>query len=180
MAEMMERRKLIEYLPDFMQKFSEIKELMQAANMETDRIYPLIGKSLDEAFIEDCSEYGIRKYESCLHIIPDESKTLETRKSRVLLYWNDTVPYTYQALIAKLNTYCGISNYDIDADLENYNIFISIYSKEDISDIEQYIKDTLPQNIAYDVRTSIGNASFVKIGAIWQDDEVFDLKEVGI
>ena len=177
MAEMMDRKKLIEYLPDFMQKFSEIKELMRVSNIESDRIYPLIGKCLDEAFIEDCSEYGIRKYESCLHIIPDESETLETRKLHVMMRWYDNAPYTFRVLINKLNMICGVNNYDIDSDLENYSISISIYGKPNTLEIEQYIDSILPQNITHDIRSSIGSVILANIGTIWQDDEIFSLKE---
>lgn len=150
---------------------------MRVANIESDQIYPLIGKNLDEAFIEDCSEYGIRKYESCLHIIPDESEALETRKIRVLMRWYNHVPYTFRTLVNKLNTIYGVNNYDIDADMENYKISISIYRRTDILEVERYIDDILPQNIVYDIRSSIGDMISVNIGIVWQDDEIFCLKE---
>lgn len=180
MAEMMDRKRLIEYLPDFMQKFSEMKEIMRVTNMESDQIYSLIGKILDEAFIEDCTEYGLRKYETYLHIIPDESETLETRKLHVLMRWYDYAPYTFRMLVNKLNMICGVNNYDIDADLENYIISISIYGKSDISEIERYIDSILPQNIVHDIRSSIGSIMSINLGTVWQDDEIFSLKEVAL
>ena len=39
MAELADRKKLIEYLPDFMKKISEIKELLLVANVESDEAY---------------------------------------------------------------------------------------------------------------------------------------------
>lgn len=176
----MDRKKLIEYLPDFMQKFSEMKEIMRVTNMESDQIYPLIGKNLDEAFIGDCSEYGIRKYENCLHIIPDEFETLETRKLRVLMRWYNYAPYTFRVLINKLNMICGVNNYDLNTNLENYSISISIYGKSDILEVEQYIDSILPQNIAHDIRSSIGSIMSINIGTVWQDDEIFSLKGVNL
>lgn len=168
MAEMMERRKLIEYLPDFMQKFSEIKELMQAANVETDRIYPLIGKSLDEAFIEDCSEYGIRKYESCLHIIPDESETLETRKLRVLMRWYDYAPYTFRVLINKLNMICGVNNYDLQADLENYyfKVITELGVYGSVEELAYMYESILPENIFYESVNTLNIESKCSLGYV--------------
>ena len=49
MAELADRKKLIEYLPDFMKNFSEIKELMRVANVESDESYSRIGGVIDEA-----------------------------------------------------------------------------------------------------------------------------------
>lgn len=152
MAEMMDRKKLIEYLPDFMQKFSEIKELMRVTNIESDQIYPLIGKNLDEAFIEDCSEYGIRKYENCLHIIPDESETLETRKLRVLMRWYDYAPYTFRVLVNKLNMICGVNNYDLQVDFENYHfkIITELGTYGSIDELAHMFESILPENIFYE------------------------------
>lgn len=180
MAELMERKRLVEYLPRFMKNFSELKELMRVTNIESDRIYPLIGKCLDEAFIEDCSEYGIQKYERCLSLIPDESESLETRKMRVLMHWYNYAPYTFRTLVNKLNMICGVNNYDIDADMENYRISISIYGRADVLEVERYIDGILPQNIVYDIRSSIGDMISVDIGIMWQDDEIFSLKEVAL
>ena len=178
MAEMLDRKKLIEYLPDFMQKISEIKELMRVTNMESDKIYPLIGKSLDEAFIEDCSEYGIRKYESCLHIISDESESLETRKLRVLMRWNNFMPYTYKILINKLNMLCGVNNYDITADLENYNIDLTVYYVVDESELTALLENIPPLNIFYNIHPAKKSVGVNRVGMIWLDDEIFNLRQV--
>ena len=157
MAEMMDRKKLIKYLPDFMQKFSEIKELMRVTNIESDQIYPLIGKCLDEAFIEDCSEYGIRKYENCLHIIPDESETLETRKLRILMRWHDYAPYTFRVLVNKLNMICGVNNYDLQENLTRYEIKLFTHLKLpwQIKEIENLLLKILPMNVNFEINNEI-------------------------
>lgn len=152
MAEMTDRKKLIEYLPDFMRNFSEIKELMRVTNIESDRIYPLIGRNLDEAFIEDCSQYGIRKYENCLHIIPDESESLETRKMRVLMRWCDYSPYTVRVLVNKLNMICGVNNYDLQVDFENYHfkVVTELGTYGSIDELAYMFESILPENIFYE------------------------------
>lgn len=178
MDDMLIRKKLIEYLPAFTAQFREMQEIMNSEDMEFDLINRKIPEVLNNAFIEDCNEYGIQKYESLLKIIPDEKDSLKTRKTRVLLHWNDCIPYTYKALIMKLNILCGVNNYDIDADLENYHIQFSIYSKVNITDVENFLKKILPLNIDYEIYYAIGDTATGRTGIVWQNDEILNLRQV--
>lgn len=121
----MERKKLIEYLPPFMRDFAEIKEIMNVEDAELDILNKKMWSVLDNCFIEDCDEYGIKKYENILGIIPLAEDTLESRKIRVLNRWNDTIPYTYKVLIRKLNIFCGVNNYEITGNLKDYELVIT-------------------------------------------------------
>lgn len=177
MDDLVQRKPLIQYLPDFMKQFGELRDILRVEDHQFDCIDNRMQRVLNNAFIEDADEYGIKKYETLLGIMPSPGEKLKSRKTRVLLHWNNVVPYTYRVLVAKLNIYCGVNRYDVDADLENYCISVSVYSKVDINEIEQFLENTLPQNIVYDVRSSISNISPVCIGAIWQDDEIFNLRE---
>lgn len=177
MAEMMDRKRLIEYLPDFMQNFSEIKELMRVTNIESDRIYPLIGRILDEAFIEDCSEHGIQKYEKLLGIIPNADDSLEIRRSRVRLYWNNEAPYTYRVLVRKMNMLCGMDNYDIDPEMENYRMEFNIYNASQVAELEELLEKMLPENMAYSIYAAASHSGTASAGIVWQQDEIFYLKE---
>lgn len=153
MAELMDRKRLIDYLPRFMQNFSELKELLNAANDETDRIGRCIGDLLDEAFISDCTEYGLRKYENLLHIIPDENEPVETRKMRVLVRWYDYAPYTYRVLVNRLNMICGVNNYNLQPDPKNYyfKIQTEMGTYGSIDELAHMLESILPQNIFCDV-----------------------------
>ncbi len=117
------RKRLIDYLPPFMQDFAEIKAVMRTEQPELDRAWLDIQIPLADAFIMDCDEYGIKKYESFVGTIPDPEDTLDARKARVLIYWNNFVPYTYRVLVRRLNELCGAGNYEIYGSLENYELF---------------------------------------------------------
>ena len=110
MAEFPERKKLIQYLSPFAQSFGEMQEIMRVEEKWIDKMESHIGKIYDNAFIEDCDEYGIRKYEKLLGILSDTEEKLATRKLRVRVGWNDTIPYTYRTMIRKLNLLCGVNN----------------------------------------------------------------------
>lgn len=178
MPDSLERKKLIEYLPPIMQKFSEIIEIMKVEQAQMDSLNEKIMRVLDNAFIIDCDECTIRKYETALNIICDVSNSLEIRKSRVLMRWNNFVPYTYRTMINKLNIMCGSNNYDIDADLENYNIDITIYYATDELEIVKMLENILPMNTSYNVHLAEKNAGISRVGMTWQDDEIFDLRQV--
>ena len=178
MAEFPERKKLIQYLSPFAQSFGEMQEIMRVEEKWIDKMESHIGKIYDNAFIEDCDEYGIRKYEKLLGILSDTEEKLATRKLRVRVGWNYTIPYTYRTMIRKLNLLCGVNNYDIDADLENYKISFSIYGATDTEGIKSFLDRILPQNIMYDVKATNGFAGTGKTGIVWQDDEIFTLRQV--
>lgn len=136
-----------------MQNFKEIKEITNAEQKEVDLIDGEISKALDNAFIESCDEYGIKKYEKLVGVTPTAQDTLESRKSRVLIRWNDFIPYSYKVLIRKLNIFCGVNNYDISGDLRNYELIIQTMlslpgqSKE----LEVMLNKMLPLNISLSV-----------------------------
>ncbi len=149
MSEVTERKKLIEYLPTFMQQFPEMQEIMKTQNVETDILNKNIFEVLDNAFIEECNEYGIKKYENILGIIPIAEDTLDSRKIRVLNRWNDTLPYTYRVLIRRLNVFCGVNNYDISGELKRYELFITTDLPEHgaIDELSIMIDSIVPVNM---------------------------------
>lgn len=112
-----------------------------------------IQRVLDNAFIADCDEYGIRKYEAIFHILPDADDTLDLRKLRVLIRWNEFVPYTYRVLIRKLNVICGVNGYDISLDLVNYILVVSIHLSvvKQRVEVERFIERVIPMNMNYEV-----------------------------
>ncbi|MCI8409091.1 MAG: DUF2313 domain-containing protein [Lachnospiraceae bacterium] len=149
MADTIEHKKLIEYLPAFMQQFVEMKEIMKMEDIEVDRIESNIQKVLDNAFMNDCDEYGIKKYEELLHITPDKEDTLESRRARVLLRWNDTLPYTWRTLKRKLDTFCGKNNYELEGDLKNYSLIVKTHLSMpgQVQELEKMIERIIPINI---------------------------------
>lgn len=151
MAETMDRKKLIDYLPPIMQNFTEIKQITKVEQTEVNSLDFEIGRVLDNAFIEDCDEYGIKKYEKLVGVTPTAQDTLESRKSRVLIRWNDFIPYSYRVLIRKLNIFCGVNNYDISGDLKNYELFISTHLSivGQTTELEKMLDKMLPVPIVF-------------------------------
>lgn len=163
-------RQLTEYLPLFMQQFKEVKEIMRVQDLEFERIASATEKVLNNAFIENCDEYGIKKYEDLLGIVISAEDTLETRKSRVLLRWNNEIPYTYRVLIAKLNSYCGVNNYSLQGDLTRYEVNICTHFRvpEQMKELENLLETILPMNIAFEIvnEVTVSDADNIYVSCI--------------
>lgn len=79
-------------------------------------------KVLNNTFIMYCDKDGIQRFEKLLNIVGSDNESLEFRQSRVMVRWNDSVPYTLKALTNKLIAMQG--NNDIQIILEGYKILI--------------------------------------------------------
>lgn len=162
-----------------MQNFSELKELLRVVNIETDNINIQIQKILDEAFIEDCTEYGLRKYESQLGIKAVLGEKLEFRKNRVKAYWLMNMQYNYKLFVQSLNMLLGGNwNYDMVCDQENYKMTLNVYKKEHLVMLEDFLQRVLPMNIDYELHLTKDWATDSYFGIVWQDDEIFKLRQV--
>ena len=152
MADIPERKRLLDFLPPFMQQFKEIIAITGTEQVWMDRIDVDIAQVIDNAFIETCNEYGIQKYENLLKIKPDSSDTLADRKARVLIRWNNEIPYTLRVLIQKLNTCCGVNNYDLEGDLENYDLIVYTHLSlvSAIEEVEKTVDRMMPMNMHFE------------------------------
>ncbi len=153
----MERNNLIEYLPPYMVKFKEMQQIMSTEDKELDKIDTAVQSVLNNAFIKDCDENGIKVYEKLLKITPNRSESLESRKARVSLRWNDRIPYTLKTLLNRINGLCGVNNYDLDADWENYYFQLTVHLElfSEVKTLETILDEMLPLNISYDVSNVI-------------------------
>ena len=119
---------LIGYLPPFIQEYMEIRKIMQAENPEFQFVEDESEIIKNNQFIQTCNLTGISKFESLIGIIPSSDDTLESRINRVLVRWNDTVPYTWKTLLNKLDTLCGGSDkYEIIRKLDEQKLDVTTH-----------------------------------------------------
>lgn len=144
---------MIDYLPPFMQKFEEMKQLMQSEDKQVAALNMDTTKILRNAFIETSDAEGIERFERILHIVPGAGENLEVRRARVSARWNERIPYTHSTLVKCLNTSLGENNYDLYSDEEHY--YILVHLKLIVSDrieiVEELVKRMLPENMCYKV-----------------------------
>lgn len=176
----MERKKLIEYQSSFTRKFAEIKELMKAGDNEMELLDKRVQRILNNAFIMDCDTYGIKKYESMLSILPDAEDTQESRKSRILIRWNDTIPYTWRTLLKKLDLLCD-GDYKVDNDFKSgytLNITTHLALPGQVKELECLLEKILPRNLAVEAKNMVetkvsGIAGMAIVNTVTWNYEIF-------
>lgn len=142
--------KLIDYLPMFVREYREIQKIMEIENPEIQEVENETEIIMNNQFIQTCDINGIKKFENLMGITPLENDTLETRISRVLSRWNETSCYTFKVLIMKLNALCGINNYEIIRNINEYTMKIIThleYSGQ-TDELDYLLNYIIPANIA--------------------------------
>lgn len=143
---------LIEHLPLFIQVYREIHLIMNAENPEFQLVVNESERIKNNQFIQTCDMEGISRFEKLLHINPSSDDTLQSRISRVLIRWNDIVPYTWKVFLTKLDTLCGVGNYDVIPNFTEYALKIithlDMYGQVD--ELESILDYMLPANLVID------------------------------
>ena len=140
---------LLEYLPQFLQQFEELRQIMAAENPEFQAVSDKVNVVLDNTFIMYCNEDGIRRFEALMNIYPLPGDTLEVRRSRVMTRWNDVVPYTMKAFRQKIVVLQGNDNVQINLDADNYKITVITHLEKQgqQDDLAYLFKTMIPCNM---------------------------------
>lgn len=147
---MVRDEKLISYLPQYIQDYREIKQILNSEDPEILTLNVEIDQFKNNQFILSCNETGIKEFEDLLKISPSPDDTLEARISRVLARWNDSIPYTYRGLIEKLDTLCGSGNYIIFPKFNDYELELTVHLplSGQVDELEYLLSYMIPANIA--------------------------------
>ena len=140
---------LLKNLPMFIQEYREIIAIMKSENPEIQFTEDETEIIFNNQFIQTCNLKGIAKFESLMGITPEPNDTLESRISRVLTRWNDTVPYTFIVLCQRLDTLCGKNNYEIERDIDKYKMNITTHLElpGQVDELDYMLDYMIPANI---------------------------------
>ena len=149
---------LLGHLPPFIQEYMEIREIMKTENPEFQLMEDESEIIKNNQFIQTCNLTGISKFESLIGIIPSSDDTLESRINRVLVRWNDTVPYTWKTLLNKLDTLCGGSDkYEIIRKLDEHKLEITthldLYGQ--VEELDYFLSYMLPATMVLDCKNEL-------------------------
>lgn len=139
---------LIHYLPLFIAEYREIQHIMDTENPEFQLVADESEIIKNNQFIITCNETGIARFEKILKITPSAEDTLESRISRVLIRWNDVVPYTWKVFLQKLKSLCG-DDFEFIPDWNNYLLelktHLDLYGQ--VEELENILDYMIPANI---------------------------------
>lgn len=140
---------LISYLPQFVQEYREIKQIMVTETPEIQILEDETEIIKNNQFILSCDMIGIKRFEELLDITPRPDDTLQARISRVLARWNNALPYTYRGLIEKLNIICGKGNYQLLPNFDVYalDLVVCLRLSGQVAELDYLLSYMIPANI---------------------------------
>lgn len=142
-------RKLIDYLPPFMQEYRELAVIMETEQSEIDLLWIATEGVFADQFIQDATENGVKRWESILGISPKGTDTLDERKFRILAKMNQELPYTLRKLEYVLTNLCGADGFFIEVFAAEYHVEVklAVGNHNNYSEVENILNKMIPANM---------------------------------
>ena len=154
---MIRKINILEYLPEFMQKYLQLQLICYAENIIFQEALNEIEIINDNQFILTANSNGLKRFEKMLGIVASNNESLESRRTKILLKWNDKIPYTYTNFLKKLDIICGEKNYIAKEHFSDYllEIVTFLYGYGQVDQVEELIKTMLPCNIVVSTKNEM-------------------------
>ncbi len=146
-------RKLMDYLPRFLQEIREFQAITGTEQPEFANLWEDLDDVLGDQFIGTATENGLSRWETMLGIKPMASDSLEDRKFRVLTRVNEQLPYTITGLKRQLETLCGIGNYEavLNSGAYTLSVKVGLAAKKNYDDVDAMVNRMVPANLIVDI-----------------------------
>lgn len=145
-------RNYIDYLPGVVAGLGEFVSIGGAVNPEWGELWMAIDSAMKDQFIEDATEYGVKRRENILKIASKETNTLEERKFRVLAKESNQLPYTIRTIKRQLENLCGADGYLVDMPNDvTFVVKVALAVKENYIDVVNLVEDITPVNLVLDI-----------------------------
>lgn len=140
---------IIEFLPEFVQEYEEIRVLTSTEQIEFNSLWSEHEKAVQNSFVESADEYGVKRWERIVGIVPRADATLDERKFAIMVKINEELPYTYRALEQKLTNLCGSTGYKIDLKPSMYSIVVKVEltAKNSFMAVKEMMEKIIPANL---------------------------------
>lgn len=144
---------VLDYIPDVLTTIREFQAIATAEDPELTDLWAEIEKAFNDQYVEDATVNGVKRYESILKVVPKGTETLDERKFRILAKYNEQLPYTYRAMIQRLDTLCGEDGYTIELDVPGYTVKIRvrIFAQNNLDAVGDMLENIVPMNMAIDL-----------------------------
>ncbi len=139
---------LIEYIPEFLRDFDEFIKLFSSLDIEILNINSYLSRILYGQFIFYCDSVFIEKFEKALGIEVFDTD-IEKRRKKLILKFNEKLPYTVFRLKENLDLIFGKENYSLFLIYGEYRLILRVKTndKDDLSEGISLLERMLPANI---------------------------------
>lgn len=147
------------YVPPFLLKYSELKQLYESENPEFKKLNIEADKLLDNQFIGSTNEKGIARYEALLGISGMQEYSLEERQIKVYTAWIDDIPYTFNTLKERIERLCGKGNFTLLVNNVEHKVIITTHLEYQLQseELERILDIILPANMVLLITNSFDN-----------------------
>lgn len=167
---------LIQYLPPKVQAYYEMQKITAAENPEFQMLWDVNEQIRNNIFILTATEEGLTRFERIIGLFPAESDSFETRRTRILSWWNNEPPYTIRYLLGMLNIITG-GNFEVITDFDEYELEITTYIGEQgvIDELLNLINTVIPANLVVNSKNKLDvvTSGNMRISAILIQSSVF-------
>lgn len=140
-------RQVIDYLPEWLQEFQEIKILCDVQQTQVEALWDAVESIYNNNFMEDLEAAGCVRWERMLGIQNKDTYTLEERRTKIATRMLEQRPFTIHSLKATLDSLCGEDGYDVELDGYKLTIKISLSSKNTLDNVQQFVDRIKPANM---------------------------------
>ena len=145
-------RRLIEYLPEFMREFREMKLICENEQVQVEKLWNEVEQIWKNQYVETADLETIKRWETLLHIKVGDAWTLDERRNKILSIISEQRPFTDESIGIMLKTMFGAGNYSIEYPEPLYLLVsIAFNSRKEIVNVEEMLERILPANLDWKV-----------------------------
>ena len=145
------------FLPGFVSEYREIGETLRAEEPEIQAMENAVEQARDCAFILYCGDKEIGRFERMMGVFPAAGDTLSERQGRILIRWNESLPYTLSTLKEKLAAICGEGNFSIDVRHNEYRLELAVTLTRagQVDELERLLQRLVPANMVVAIKNTV-------------------------
>lgn len=157
-------RQLIEYLPEWLREFREIKILCEKYQVQAERLWLLEETVFENNYIALLNERGCGRWEKMLGIRNKGTYSLKERRNNIAGRIAEQRPFTYARLLKMLDAICGKDEYTISLIPAEYTLIIKVKltSKNMLSDVKALLERIVPLNLIKDTDLLYNTYAFLR------------------
>ena len=146
-------RQLIEYYPEWLQNYKEIKVLAGIEQDQAEKLWTAVDSVWGNNFIESLDGYGCTRWEKMLGLKNSDTYTLDDRRNNIAVRIAEQRPFTWKAFQNMLTAICGEDGYTVTRDVSNHVITVKVMmtSRNMLNDAKDLVERIIPANMLHDV-----------------------------
>lgn len=147
----MDRKQIIDRLPEHLKVIREFKYLSDTEQKEVDSMWLTIDNAFKDQFVAEATETGIERYEKIFSVVPRGVGTLKERRFRILTKITEKLPYSVRMLKKQLESLCGAGNYGIALMDYTLTVWVGLIAKSNFEAVKKMIYNISPSNLCLKV-----------------------------